>query len=115
MAERQGRGTVCLEEFLEKKKATNLATRGFEEPDTRQQLLPLLSFEPDGVGSAVAVRLLHQEREYREKAFSLSTSDIGLFWESACCEVEQLCRICTVLLYLRIAQAGKRLQALHFL
>ena len=26
-------------------------------PDTRQQLLPLLSFEPDGVGSAVAIRL----------------------------------------------------------
>ena len=26
-------------------------------PDTRQHLLPLLSFEPDGVGSAVAIRL----------------------------------------------------------
>ena len=31
--------------------------RGFCGPDTRQRLLPLLSFEPDGVGSAAAVRL----------------------------------------------------------
>lgn len=46
-----------------KPRATNAKSRerfharGFCGPDTRQRLLPLLSFEPDGVGSAAAVRL----------------------------------------------------------
>ena len=48
--------TVLAESSKNTKTATGYRC-GFYGPDTRQLLLPLLPFGPDGVGSAAAVRL----------------------------------------------------------
>lgn len=45
--------------FGETQEAATANRCGFCGPDTRQLLLPLLPFGPDGVGSAAAVRLGH--------------------------------------------------------
>ena len=46
-----------------KAKGAESSSAPLEEPDTQEQLLPLLPFRPDGIGSVHAARLL-KEKSY---------------------------------------------------
>ncbi len=68
--------TVLAESSKNTKTATGYRC-GFYGPDTRQLLLPLLPFGPDGVGSAAAVRL--------GKCFT---------WKAGGCQCLMVCTVC---------------------
>ncbi|CAK7029438.1 MAG: hypothetical protein DESF_01233 [Desulfovibrio sp.] len=79
LSERRGCGRMPRRARPQKQKPQRGFRCGFYGPDTRQLLLPLLPFGPDGVGSAAAVRL--------GKCFT---------WKGGGCQCPTACAICPV-------------------
>lgn len=90
-----------------RKKPQRATVAVFCGPDTRQRLLPLLPFGPDGVGSAAAVRL---GKTLTRKEGRLSMAVLAFRLRSTV--AQQGRGVAHDGFHLRIREAGKALQAL---
>ena len=102
-------GPVAGASAQERKKPQRVTVAVFCGPDTRQRLLPLLPFGPDGVGSAAAVRL---GKTLTRKEGRLSMAVLAFHLRSTV--AQQGRGVAHDGFHLRVLEAGKALQALSF-